>query len=623
MDSDRHRTAPESKGTVPNGVDAKSPSALSDLGRRLLLSGLTAEADNCGRLALAIDPRHGASLRLMGDICLHSGQPDQAIEWIARAVGIAPEAEHVSALGMALRRSGRLEDAAKAYDKAISLQPENAELWKDLATVLVDLNRPDEAFLGLQHALKLRPRYVDAANLCGLLLYRSGRNSEALDHFNLSIEVDPSQADALHLRALVHMNLARLEEAEADNRASLQLNPADADTHNNLGTVLQKLGRYQESLACYDLAIALRPNFMLALKGKASSLVELRRTDEASACYARYLAHDSENADARWNLALLQMQVGDFEAGWVGREARWQTGMMRDPILPQPLWLGDRSIEGATILLYGDEGIGDTFHFARYIPMVADLGARVIVAVADPICSLLSRLDGVAQCIPKTSALPAFDTHCPISSLPLAFKTTLETIPSVVPYLPAPDQDRVKQWEQRLGPHTRFRVGLVWSGNPSHANDHNRSMPLRDLSKILDLDATFVSLQKELRDADREVLAGSGIVDMTENLADFEQTSALAACLDLVISVDTSVAHLAGGLGCQVWILLPFTPDYRWMFDREDSPWYPTARLFRQTKARDWPSVVDRLRIELGAVIEDWKRKSGADITVKGSGEAE
>ncbi|MGD0849246.1 tetratricopeptide repeat protein, partial [Bradyrhizobium sp.] len=497
---------------------------------------------------MAIDPRHGDSLRLMGDICLHSGQPDQAIEWIARAVGIAPEAEHVSALGMALRRSGRLEDAAKAYDKAISLQPENAELWKDLATVLVDLNRPDEAFLGLQHALKLRPRYVDAANLCGLLLYRSGRNSEALDHFNLSIEVDPSQADALHLRALVHMNLARLEEAEADNRASLQLNPADADTHNNLGTVLQKLGRYQESLACYDLAIALRPNFMLALKGKASSLVELRRTDEASACYARYLAHDPENADARWNLALLQMQVGDFEAGWVGREARWQTGMMRDPILPQPLWLGDRSIEGATILLYGDEGIGDTFHFARYIPMVADLGARVIVAVADPICSLLSRLDGVAQCIPKTSALPAFDTHCPISSLPLAFKTTLETIPSVVPYLPAPDQDRVKQWEQRLGPHTRFRVGLVWSGNPSHANDHNRSMPLRDLSKILDLDATFVSLQKELRDADREVLAGSGIVDMTENLADFEQTSALAACLDLVISVDTSVAHLAGGL---------------------------------------------------------------------------
>jgi tetratricopeptide (TPR) repeat protein len=557
----------------------------------------------------------------MGDICLHSGQPDQAIEWIARAVRIAPEAEHVAALGMALQRSGKLEDALKAYDKAISLQPDNAELWKDLATVLVNLNRLDEAFLGLQHALKLRPRYVDAANLCGLLLYRSGRYSEALDHFNLSIETEPSQADALHLRALVYMNLGRLEQAEADNRASLQLNPADADTHNNLGTVLQKLGRYQDSIEGYDRAIALRPNFLLALKGKASSLVELRRLEEASACFARFLALDPENADARWNLALLQMLVGDFRAGWLGREARWQTGMMRDPILPQPLWLGDRSIEGATILLYGDEGIGDTLQFARYIPMVADLGARTIVAVADPICSLLSRLDGVAQCIPKTSALPAFDTHCPISSLPLAFKTTLETIPSAVPYLPAPDQDRVTQWEQRLGAHTRFRVGLVWSGNPSHANDHNRSMPLRDLIKILDVDATFVSLQKELRDGDREILAGVDIVDMTENLGDFEDTSALASCLDLIISVDTSVAHLAGGLGCQVWILLPFTPDYRWMFDREDSPWYPTARLFRQTEARDWAGVVDRLRIELGTVIEDWKRKRGADLNARGFGD--
>jgi len=617
----RHRTTSESEGTVSNSVDAKSPAALSDLGRRLLLAGLTAEADHCGRLALAIDPLHVDSLRLMGDICLQSGQPDQAIEWIARAVRIAPEAEHVAALGMALQRSGKLEDALKAYDKAISLQPDNAELWKDLATVLVNLNRLDEAFLGLQHALKLRPRYVDAANLCGLLLYRSGRYSEALDHFNLSIETEPSQADALHLRALVYMNLGRLEQAEADNRASLQLNPADADTHNNLGTVLQKLGRYQDSIEGYDRAIALRPNFLLALKGKASSLVELRRLEEASACFARFLALDPENADARWNLALLQMLVGDFRAGWLGREARWQTGMMRDPILPQPLWLGDRSIEGATILLYGDEGIGDTLQFARYIPMVADLGARTIVAVADPICSLLSRLDGVAQCIPKTSALPAFDTHCPISSLPLAFKTTLETIPSAVPYLPAPDQDRVTQWEQRLGAHTRFRVGLVWSGNPSHANDHNRSMPLRDLIKILDVDATFVSLQKELRDGDREILAGVDIVDMTENLGDFEQTSALASCLDLIISVDTSVAHLAGALGCQVWILLPFTPDYRWMFDREDSPWYPTARLFRQTEARDWAGVVDRLRIELGTVIEDWKRKRGADLNARGFGD--
>ncbi len=221
----------------------------------------------------------------------------------------------------------------------------------------------------------------------------------------------------------------------------------------------------------------------------------------------------------------------------------------------------------------------------------------------------MSRMAGVAQCIAKPiGTLPPYDVHCHVSSLPLAFKTTLATIPSAVPYLPPPIDDRVKEWERRLGAHDQFRVGLVWSGNAGHSNDHNRSMPVRELTGLLDLDAMFVSLQKDPRDQDRQVLAGTGIVDMTESLSDFDETAALISCLDLVISVDTSVAHLAGGLGCPVWILLPYTPDYRWMFDREDTPWYPTAKLFRQTENRRWSEVLDRLRIELGALIEDWRR---------------
>ena len=620
MNRRQHRAAPKSKQDVSNRLDVESPSALCDTGRRYLLSGLMTEARNCCQRALAIDPRHGDALRLMGEICLHAGQPDQAIEWLANAVRIEPTAEDVSALGMALHRSGKLEDALKAFDKAISLQPGNAELWKNLASVLIDLNRPDEALLGLQHALKLRPRYADAANLSGLILYRKERYSEALDFFNLSIEVEPSQADALRMRALLYLNLKRFEEALADSRQSVQFDQGNADAHNDLAAILQKLGRCEESLEWYDRAIALRPDFILALNGKAGSLTELRRIDEAFACYARALALDSEDANTRWNLALLQMLVGDFEAGWAGREARWKTGHMRDPKFPQPVWSGDRSIEGKTILLYADEGIGDALQFARYIPMVADLGARVIAAVAGPTCSLISRLDGVTECVAKTSALPAFDVHCAISSLPLAFKTSLGTIPSVVPYLPAPDEGQVEEWESRLGSKQlgtkkEFRVGLVWSGNAGHMNDHNRSMSLRDLTKILDVDATFVSLQKDLRDGDREVLSSMDIVDLTENLSDFNQTSALVSCLDLIISVDTSVAHLAGALGRRVWILLPYTPDYRWMFDREDSPWYPTARLFRQTETRIWSSVLDRVRVELGAMIEDWKSKLSADVT--------
>ncbi|THD56197.1 MAG: tetratricopeptide repeat protein [Bradyrhizobium sp.] len=611
MNLRQRRAASSKSGAVPNGTDARSPAVLCDLARRLLFAGQPTEAVNRCQHALTIDPDHAASLCLMGEICLHSGQLDQAVEWVTRAISIDPKVDYVATLGTVLQRSGRLTEALKAFEKAISIEPENAELWKNFGAILIDLNHPDHALLGLQQALKLRPRYVEAANLSGLILYRQERHAEALEFFNLSLEVEPAQADALQVRALVFLNLKRFEEALADNHQSQLFNPGDADTHNNLATTLQKLGRYADSVEWYDRAIALRPNFVLALNGRAHSLIELRRTDEALTCYARSIALDPENPEARWDMALLQMLVGNFEAGWVGREGRWKLGIMRDPRFSQPLWLGNGSIEGKTILLYADEGLGDMFQFARYIPMVASLGARVIAAVADPACSLMSRLDGVAECIPKSmGALPAFDIHCPISSLPLAFKTAVETIPSAVPYLPTPAVERIREWEGRLGAHDKFRVGLVWSGNAGHINDHNRSMPLRELTGILDLDATFVSLQKDLRDRDREVLASTAIVDLTQGLSDFDETSALVSCLDLAITVDTSVAHLAGGLGCPVWILLPYTPDYRWMLDREDSPWYPTARLFRQAESREWSGVLERMRVELGALIEDWRHRS-------------
>jgi tetratricopeptide (TPR) repeat protein len=611
MNRRQRRAAFSKSGAVSSGTDAGLPTALCDLGRRLLLAGLLPEATNCCQHALAIDPAHAGSLRLRGEICLHSGQFDQAIEWVTRAIRIEPKADYVSTLGTALQRSGRLTEALKAFEKAISIEPENAELWKNFGAVLMDLDHMDQALLGLQQALNLRPRYADAANLSGLILHRKGRHAEALESFGLSLEVEPAQADALRLRALVLAGLQRFDEALADNHQSQLLDPENADTHHNLATVLQKLGRYEDSLQWYDRAIALRPDFVPAPNGKAHSLVELRRTDEASACYARSLALDPENPEARWDLALLQMLLGNFEAGWVGREGRWKLGIMPDPKFSQPLWLGNGSIEGKTILLYADEGLGDTFQFARYIPMVASLGARVIAAVADPACSLMSRLDGVAECIPwSMDRVPASDIYCPISSLPLAFKTVVETIPSAVPYLPRPAGERIKEWERRLGAHDKFRVGLVWSGYAGHINDHNRSMPLRELSGILDLDATFVSLQKDLRDRDKEVLASADIVDLTQGLSDLDETSALVSCLDLVISVDTGVAHLAGGLGCPVWILLPYTPDYRWMLDREDSPWYPTARLFRQTESREWSGVLDRIRIELGALIDDWRHRA-------------
>jgi tetratricopeptide (TPR) repeat protein len=601
MNRSERRAAGKKAGITSASSRASTPHSLHDAGRQHLRAGQLAEAEKCCRQALAMDGGHADSLYLTALISIEHRQFDQAIEWIARAIKLEPKVEFLSTLGTTLRFLGRLDEALKVFDKAISLSPEDAELWKDLGTVLMDLQRGDEAVLSLQQALKLDPRNVDAANILGLLHFRQGRFQEALECFSLSIDVRPKQADALHMRAIVLERLKRFDEALSDNIRSHELDPTNPETSNNLGHVLRLLGRLDESLEWFDRALSLRPDFVEALGNKAFALTQFRRFDEAFACYEKSRSIDPNDALTEWNQAMLQMLTGNFEAGWAGRESRWRTGLgMADPKFPQPLWLGDSPLEGRTILLYADEGLGDCIQFARYVPMVAARGARVILAVADPACPLLSGLPGVSRCLPKSASLPEFDLHCPMSSLPLAFRTTLDSIPAAKSYLPRPANALVQEWESRLGPRDGLRVGLVWAGNPSHANDHNRSIGLENFSRILDVDATFFSLQKDLRAGDKAMLAGyPEIVDLTQHLSDFVQTAAMVSCLDLVISVDTSVAHLAGALGCPVWILLPYTPDYRWLLDRDDSPWYPTVRLFRQSETRDYASVLERVRAEL------------------------
>lgn len=556
------------------------------------------DAKLCCEQALACDPDHADALHLMGLLSLQMEQHDHAIEWFARAIRSDPKAGYVASLGLALLRAKRHEEALKAFDKAASLEPENAQHWLHLGTVLAEMSRSDEALLSLQQALALSPHSVDAANLGGLLLYRSNRFAEALAMFDVSLAVRPDQADALHMRALVLQHLGRLDDAAADGLRSRTLDPANADTHNNLGWVLHRLGRFNDALTCFDGALALRPDHLAALQNKADLLADQLRLDEALACYDKAKAIAPNDPITLWNVALIRMLTGNFAQGWAGREIRWKTGLgMAAPNFAQPRWLGTGSLSGKTILIYADEGIGDAFQFARYVPKLAELGGRVILAVQEPACALLSRLPGVAQCVAKSAAvLPDFDLHCSLSSLPLAFQTTLETIPAGIPYLPAPLPARVRDWESGLGAHDRLRVGLVWSGNPDNGNDRNRSLPLRLLAGLLDIDARFVSLQKDPRGSDKDVLAGLDILDMTEGLADFEDTAALMSCLDIIVTVDTSVAHLAGGLGRPVWILLPYRPDYRWLLGRADSPWYPTARLFRQDERRDYVALIAQIR---------------------------
>jgi tetratricopeptide (TPR) repeat protein len=577
MNRHERRAAARKSSTKPGGPETPDVLYQTAVGHRR--AGRSIDAQLSCQQALQIDGTHADSLHLMGLLLRDAGQHDHAVQWIARAVKQTIKPEYLFSLGQALRQQGRR----------------------------------DEALLAFRHVLNLAPAHWDAAQESGALLHESGRLQEALDVLKPCLEARPDHVPTVVTCTEYMLSLRQFEDVVAINQRAHVLDPGNADRCNSVAVALQLLGRQEEALPWFDRAIALRPDFIDALNNKAVGLSNLHRFEEACATYDRVKIIDPCNVGAEWNLALLQMLTGNFEAGWAGREACWKTDRQSSyPKFSKPRWFGEAGIEGKTILVCADEGLGDTIQFARYVPLLASRGARVILAVEESARALLSALPGVSQCVRKAAnGLPAFDMHCPISGLPPAFETRLDTIPSEVPYLPAPPQHLVQTWNDRLGPHDKLRVGLVWSGNPQHGNDHNRSIPLGALLRLLDLDATFVSLQKDPRPADRDVLTQRGdIVDLTAHLTDFVETAALIGCLDLVITVDTSVAHLAAALGRPTWILLPYTPDYRWLLDREDSPWYPTVRLFRQTDSREYASVLDRVRSELrGLIFKNWRER--------------
>jgi hypothetical protein len=475
--------------------------------------------------------------------------------------------------------------------------------------MLAFLQRPTEAISSLEEALRLSPFYWPAVYSYAIVLFSQERFEDALVTLNRFDEQQPDHAPAIQARAWALYNLNRLEEALSEGRRAQVLASENADIAYIIGLVLQKLARHEEALEQFNRSVSLKPDYVDALHNKADELTELQRFDEALQVYRRIKQIDPDNVKADWNASFIQLLYGDFKVGWQSREARWRMPTLpataKYPRFDKPMWCGERDIADKTILVCADEGLGDTIQFVRYVPMLAQLGARVILLPQEPLYPLLSGLPGLTQCLPNMKGgLPAFDFHCPIMSLPWAFGTTLESIPASTSYLPRPANARVQAWEDRLGRRDQLRVGLVWSGNAAQGKDHNRSIPLKTLSRIIVPGATFVSLQKDPRSQDQAVLRERpDIIDLSEHFTDFAETASLIACLDLVITVCTSVAHLAAALGCPAWVLLSAAPDWRWLLERDDSPWYPTARLFRQTPARDYEAVLDRMRAELLALV--------------------
>ena len=604
---------------TPQHPGVGTPASFYQAGLGHMKAGRYRDAQVCGEQALAINSDHADSLHLMGLLSHQAKQYDRAIEWIVRALRQHPEPDYLANLGTALRRLGRDEEACKAFETALRLKPDDVGLWKNLGNAQSQLARPAESVSSFQHVLRLKPDDWDAANKCGMLLDQLGRLGEAVPYFNLCDELQPNDFQTLRRRAKCLYGLRRFEQALGDLERTHALDPDNVENINDIGAALLSLGRDKEALGWFEKTLAHQPDRVKVLNNKAISLGRLRRFEEAIATYRRVKAIDPDNTAAALALGHLYLLTGNFEAGWAGHEARLKNLPASSTTYLQPRWFGEGSIEGKTILIHVDEGLGDTIQFARYVPMLAARGARVILVVQPAAHALLSKLPGVAQCFSRgVGVLPVFELHCPISSLPLAFGTLLDTIPSGAPYLPSPPANLVQAFEDRLGPCDRLRVGLVWSGNSNHYDDHNRSIQLRALSRIIDVDATFVSLQKDPRPHDKATLcAWTDIIDLTADLTDFVATAALLSCLDLVITVDTSVAHLAGALGCPTWILLPYTPDSRWLLDRDDSPWYPSVRLFRQTETRDYASVLDRVRTELLRLVDARRAATAREGDVK------
>jgi tetratricopeptide (TPR) repeat protein len=578
----------------------------SNLGVALKAQNKLDEVVAAYRQAIRLKPDYAEAYSNLGYALWDQGKLSEAVAACRKAISLKPDlAEAHCNLGGALKDQGKLEEAVAACHQAIRLRPNNAEAFYNRGVALQGLNRFDEALASYGNALALRPDYAEASYNRGVTLQELKRLDEALAGYDTALALKPDYPQALYNRGIALQGLKRLDEALASYDKALALKPDSAEVFNNRGNVLQQLNRFDEALASYDKALALKSDHADAFNNRGVALQELKRLDEALASYSQALALKPDYAEARWNGSLLRLLTGDFERGWAESEWRWKNASLglSERNFTQPLWLGAERIDGMTLMLHHEQGLGDAIQFCRYVPLLAARDVRVILEVEEPLRQLMSDLAGVSHCVSRGETLPDFDLHCPLPSLPLAFGTRLDTIPSTTPYLRAPAHGH--DWEARLGPKDRPRIGLVWSGNPRHRDDRKRSIELSALLPLLNVGTTFVSLQKDIRTADEAVLRErSDIIELGPLLQSFADTAALISQLDLVISVDTSVAHLAGALGRPVWVLLPFVPDWRWLLDRDDSPWYPTARLFRQTDSRDWRDVVDHVRTALHHLVE-------------------
>jgi tetratricopeptide (TPR) repeat protein len=516
---------------------------------------------------------------------------------------------------------GEWEKAERLCGAVLERDPENFDALHCLGEINFKRGRFDAALALFQQALKRDISRADGFASLGLVFHALGEFERALIAYDEGLRLRPDDLELVNRRGVALLGLGRAREALDNFERVLACDAEHFEALANRGNALVKLNRVAEALAVYEEALQRAPDNAQLLANRAVALRRLDRPAEALMSARQALRAKPDFAQARFVESVARLTLGDFAAGWRGYEARWQVGdaARKDRGFAAPMWLGEGPLAGKTILLHAEQGFGDTLQFVRYAPLVAAQGASVILEVQTQLRRLLSGMTVVeAAVIARGDALPRFDCHCALMSLPLAFGTELTTIPAGIPYI-APDEAEVASWRARLAlREDQLRVGLIWSGERSHDNDLNRSLRLATLAPLLDLAGVqFVSLQHEVRAEDNALLQSrSAVVHAAAEFRDFADTAAAISSLDLVISADTAVAHLAGAMGKPLMLLLPYAADFRWLRARADSPWYPTARLFRQPYFGDWESVIESVGNELMRLI---RRPETPDAGRRGS----
>jgi len=558
---------------------------LVESGFLLQQKGEISEAKLIYESALKLDSRNFNANQLLGLVMLEEGEVEMAIILLKEAIKINPAVTNPQInIANAYCSIENYEDAIYHYLAAVQINPQLSKPYYGLGLCYDHLSQFDSAIKNYIHAIQLEPNFVDAYLNLGSCLEEKKMVQAAIESYEQAIKIDPTYSMA----------------------------------YNNLGNALKKLCRFEEAVESFKSAVLFDPKFALAYSNLGVLYRDLGLMDKSLECFNLALKIDPEFKSAKYNNSLALLYIGDFKNGFREYEYRWESNSLRGSrrSYEKPLWLGEEPLLGKTILVHGEQGLGDMIQFCRYIDLIAGLGAKVILEIPSSVAQLMTSLAGVSKVIPTGEELPYFDYYCPMLSLPLAFKSELTTVPVKIPYLGVSEQKK-KNWQERLSEDYKFRVGLVWSGGsrPDQPElfevNNRRNIPLKKLAQIAHTEIQFYSLQKgetaelELRELRESTVNEFNILDFTSDLLDFTDTAALIENLDLIISVDTAVAHLAGALAKPIWLLNRYDSDWRWLLDRDDSPWYPSLKIYRQKEYDNWDNLIELIRLDLSVVIKN------------------